>query len=237
MIELLVLHGALGSAAQMQAIAEKATLTDCNISYLEFEGHGTTPLTESGFGMRAFVQQLYRRLQQYSTPPLVVGYSMGGYVALLAAAEYPGLMQGICTLGTKFQWSASIAERESRMLDTETLQAKVPAFATMLEQRHTAIGWKNVCRNTEQILRGLGRNPLLTNEVLSAIQEPVVIAVGDRDETVTVEETAQAASQIRTSALCVLPATRHPIEKISVDSWSFLLRQSLQFIQKPPLKK
>jgi pimeloyl-ACP methyl ester carboxylesterase len=145
------------------------------------------------------------------------GYSMGGYVALYLAATSPARIRRVATLATKLAWTPEIAARECALLDAATIRAKVPKFAAALEARHTATGWEALLTKTADLLRDLGSRPLITNEVLASIGQPVRIAVGDRDATVTIEECIAAVRHLPHGELEVVPRTPHPFEKVPVE--------------------
>ena len=101
-----VAHGALGAAAQMEPIAEAlCVLGDgrCAVRTIEFPGHGDTPLGDDhAFSIDAFVEMLSDVVRPVDVPPVLFGYSMGGYVGLSLESRSPGSFAAIVTLGTKF---------------------------------------------------------------------------------------------------------------------------------------
>jgi hypothetical protein len=103
------------------------------------------------------------------------------------------------------------------MLDAGTIRAKVPKFAAVLEQRHTALGWEALLAHTADLLRALGDGPLLTPAVYAAVPQPTRIAVGDRDATVTIDECIEAVRVLPRGELEVHPGTPHPFEKVPLD--------------------
>jgi pimeloyl-ACP methyl ester carboxylesterase len=66
------------------------------------------------------------------------------------------------------------------------------------------------------MMRHLGSNPTLTHSLLANIQCPVRLCVGDRDTTVSVEETLAAYRHLPKGQLAVLPGTPHPWEKVDL---------------------
>jgi pimeloyl-ACP methyl ester carboxylesterase len=62
---------------------------------------------------------------------------------------------------------------------------------------------------------------------LRAIGQPVRIAVGDRDEVVTLAECAEACAALPRGALEVFPSTRHPFERVGVPRLAWSLREFL----------
>ena len=60
----------------------------------------------------------------------------------------------------------------------------------------------------------LGAAPLLTAQKLSAVRIPVRLAVGSRDDTVTVQEAGRIASVMARASAHVLPDIPHPIERV-----------------------
>jgi pimeloyl-ACP methyl ester carboxylesterase len=83
----LLLHGALGSAAMLEPLATQLQTADMPVRMMNFPGHGGLPLPES-FSMPDFIQAVDEYTADWM-PFKVFGYSMGGYVALLLAAMRP----------------------------------------------------------------------------------------------------------------------------------------------------
>lgn len=229
---ILVAHGALGSAAQMSPVVEAlrgAFEGDAVVEVLELPGHGHTPLADgSHFRLPDFVEHMARVVAAHAAPPWLFGYSMGGYVALALEARAPRRFAGIITLGTKFEWDRVSASREADRLDPVVIAGKVPRFAAALAARHEdAGGWETVVVRTAALLRDNGDAPLLSTEVLERIGIPVTVAVGTRDETVTVDETQRAADVMRLGRCVVLPDVAHPIERVPPDAVVSLVREAL----------
>src|SRR5689334_18463481 len=100
MKDLLLLHGAVGSADQLFSLKEKLA-SRYRIHVPEFPGHGQT-VSEEAFSIELFVSYLVdycktEKLERVS----IFGYSMGGYVALTLALQHPELIEKIITLATK----------------------------------------------------------------------------------------------------------------------------------------
>lgn len=226
---LLVVHGALGSAAGMLPVANALDVL-VPADTVELPGHGATELHGSAFGMEAFADALREVArvvrERTGAAPTVFGYSMGGYVALLVEADHPGTFARIVTLGTKFEWTPATAEAAARRLDPDAVAAKVPAFAAALDARHTVEGgWRRVVTDTAAMLRALGASPLLTTERLSRITVPVRIGEGSRDDTLSPGEGARAAAAIPGARHVVLEDVGHPIERVPTEAIVALVRE------------
>jgi pimeloyl-ACP methyl ester carboxylesterase len=197
----------------MQPLAE-ALGEDVRI--VELEGHGTTPITGDRYEMSRFTQNVRDSVRQRGIERAdIFGYSMGGYVALLLAAESPELVKSVTTLGTKLAWSPEAAAKETSRLDPATIRAKVPKFAAALEAKHGgAGGWEAVLARTAALMTQLGANPSIDHALLGRIKQPARLMVGDRDTVVSVDETAAAARTLAAGEYAVLPNTPHPFEQI-----------------------
>lgn len=240
MKEILILHGAIGSSSQFISLKEKLSgrlPTDhgdeFKIHLLDFEGHGErnisdeqcggTP-TASADGWSASRRTTFR-IENFAENVLnfidekrihsvnIFGYSMGGYVALQLALLHPHRVNNIMTLATKFNWNPETALKESKMLNAEKMEEKIPAFAKTLETRHQ-FGWKRNLELTAEMMIHLGANPLLTDEKLKTIPHKCLICVGENDSMVSVEETKLAADSLPNAAFKLFPNTQHPIEKV-----------------------
>ncbi len=174
---------------------------------------------DAHFRMAHFSAVLSARVALCESPPVLFGYSMGGYVGLALEAHVPGSFAGIITLGTKYVWDPSSAEREASRLDPAMIAAKVPRFAEALAARHAeAGGWEAVVLRTAMLLRDNGADPLLTPDVLARVGIPVTVAVGARDDTVSVGESTSSAAHMPHARCVVLDDVPHPIERVPVDT-------------------
>lgn len=216
--DVILLHGALGSSSQLDALADELR-PPFRIHQLNFEGHADVPSPGRPFRVEHFAENVLARMDaERISSARFFGYSMGGYVALYLALHRPELVECVATLGTKFRWDRETAEREAARLDPGAIRAKVPRFADALAARHErAGGWEGVLAQTANFLRHLGQAPVLTDATLARIQQPVRIIVGDRDNTVSVEESRAVAHALSNGSVTVLPDTPHPIEQVKVE--------------------
>jgi pimeloyl-ACP methyl ester carboxylesterase len=219
MKHLILLHGAIGAQQQLDQLA--ALLTPHFVLHRpNFSGHGGMPYADD-FSMEQFSKELLLYVQ--SLPPAeiltgvcVFGYSMGGYVALLAAQQQPALFSTVVTLGTKWKWDEGIAENETALLNPGRIEAKLPAFAAQLENRHAPNDWKELLHKTADMLLGLGRNNPVESIDLSVLQIPLLLLVGDRDTSVSLAETKDMMARLPKGAMGVLPHSHHPVEKVNL---------------------
>ena len=213
---LLILHGALGSASQLDPV--KTAFEDRRIvAYsLNFTGHGGTPF-QSDFGIEQFAKDTFQFLESHNLKQVdIFGYSMGGYVALWLAKKYPDRVGKIVTLGTKFDWSEESAAKEVKKLNPEKILEKIPAFARILEHRHAPNDWKELLNKTAYMMLGLGKRPLLTKEILQMIKHQVSICLGDLDDMADRNYSEEVSGFLPNGKFFLLENTPHPIEKVDL---------------------
>ncbi|TCZ65110.1 alpha/beta hydrolase [Flaviaesturariibacter aridisoli] len=219
---LLLIHGALGSPDTLQPLAALLR-NQFTLHCPALPGHAGVPTAE--YRMEGLVDFLATYLDREGLErPLLFGYSMGGYAALALAARAPGRLGAVATLATKLHWTSETAAKEARMLQPESIEAKVPAFAARLARRHAPLDWKAVVAGTAALMQDLGDHPQLTAEQYRRISDPVLLLLGDRDQMVSVEETRDAFAQISGAQLGLLPGTPHPLEKVPVELLAGMLR-------------
>lgn len=224
MQNLLVLHGAIGAADHMKPLAD-ALGDKYKVHTLNFSGHGGMPYA-GDFSIPLFAEEALqfieaRKLEEVS----VFGYSMGGYVAMYMAMKQPKLLQKVVTLATKFHWDTAVAAREMQMLDADKIEAKVPAFAKALKERHAPNDWKEVLAKTTAMLKGLGDNNALKITDYAAIQTPALVLLGDRDKMISLEETIAVYKSLPGAQMGMLPNTPHPIEQVDVEQLAYFIKR------------
>ena len=224
MKNLILLHGALGSAETLQTI--KNLLSDeYTVFDLDFPGHGRNEGSE--IGMEAFTDSLRalienNRLAEYS----IFGYSMGGFAALKFAAEKPAGLKKIITLGTKFDWTPESAAGEVKKLNPELIEEKVPKFAAHLASLHN--DWKELMNKTASMMLQLGEERGLSRELLSAVNVPVHLYRGSEDNMVSSEETRIVADLLPDSSFEIIEGVQHPIDRVDPVVIADLIRKNMK---------
>jgi pimeloyl-ACP methyl ester carboxylesterase len=212
----LLLHGALGSGAQVQPLAD--LLTDQRpVLVFTFPGHGGDDVPTDGYRMRDLADALSHFLREEVDGPVeIFGYSMGGYVAAMVATELPERISGITTLGTKWAWSPEIARREVAMLDPDIIREKVPALAQLISDRHQPQPWESIVRATAAMMLKLGEAPPLLPERMADVAIPVTILRGGADRMVSADESHAAAKAFARGQYHELPDQKHPLEQVDL---------------------
>lgn len=213
--DLLLLHGALGAASQLDRFRDKLSYR-YNIYTFDFIGHGKRSADQNKLSIKLFADQLKEFVADNGLEGCdVFGYSMGGYVALHAASEDQELFRKIVTLGTKFDWNPDSSEKEAAMLNADKIIEKVPLYAGFLEKLH-GDKWRKVLERTAELMKDLGNKPELSKEKFEKISYKVLISVGEKDKMVSVDESRNVSSLIRNCGCAVLPFTTHTLEQVDV---------------------
>ncbi|RZJ29760.1 MAG: alpha/beta hydrolase, partial [Flavobacterium sp.] len=190
----------------------------------DFPGHGLGE--KKPFTMDDLVSSLKEEISNLGSGPVnIFGYSMGGFVALYLCRNNPERIGKIFTFATKFEWTPDIAWRETKMLDAEKIEEKIPAFAKQLELRHAPSDWKSVLQKTADMMIGLGNsNPLQLADFASIVHQ-VRISIGDKDTMVSLDETVAVYRELKNASLLVMPDTQHPIERVDADRLSSEIKE------------
>jgi len=222
MKNLVLLHGAIGASPQLKPLAELLA-TQFKVYTLNFEGHGGRSI-DGNYSIDRFVENLIAFLDENQLEKAsIFGYSMGGYVALKAAALHWERIEGIVTLGSKFQWDPETASREVRMLNAEKIEEKVPQFAQQLKMLHAPLDWKDVLKGTAQMMLDLGNGSGLNDAEITSIQIPVLIGIGEKDQMVSIEESKRVADLLPNGKLMVFEDFQHPIDKVNLQVLRMIL--------------
>lgn len=223
---LLLLHGALGSSEQLVPLREILSF-EREVFVLDFQGHGNST-NENDFSIELFTQNIIDFLKERKISKVdIFGYSMGGYVTLNLASNYPERVGNIITLGTKFNWNPEFAEKEIKMLDPSQIQEKVPAFANRLEQLHGKEDWKRVVEKTAKMMMHLGKWPVLNMENLQKIVNRTLICLGNLDKMSTIEESENVANWLKNGEFKLIENFKHPIETVPLERLALIINTFL----------
>jgi 3-oxoadipate enol-lactonase len=195
----------------------------------DVRGHGATKTPEGGFSMRLFADDLHALLEGLDIErACVLGYSMGGRIALQFALEYPQMTTGLVFANSGVtsadvqpteEQIAALAERRQQMVEMfETGRIELiadgmaersfsPGFrerAPAVFQEYKDVKLKNDPRHYLSIMEAMVE--AVTNPPdLSRLECPVLIIAGERDSFMTVEEAKSMQRAISDASLTLLP--------------------------------
>jgi pimeloyl-ACP methyl ester carboxylesterase len=205
----------------MTVLAER--FGDRDVRVPDLDGHGLRT-EDAPYSLDLFVATALAAAGD-GEPADLVGYSLGGYVALATAIAHPHRVRRVVTVATKLDWAtADVAAAAAGGMDPDAIEREAPAFAERLAAQHPGPGWRSVMQRTAAFIGALGTAPPLD---LARVPCPVLLLVGAEDALVTREECERARDTLPYGTLEVLPDRGHPFERMDLDAVEALVRRAL----------
>ena len=196
----------------------------------DFRGHGQTETPDGEFSMELFADDLYALLKALNIEKAcVLGYSMGGRIALEIALKYPEITSGLVmanmgVTGKELKMSEEQAEltgKHVRMVIRLCETGDIEALADELVAKSLSLKFQErqpeICRNYKELK--LQNDPkhyssvmqamLRTMETppdLSRVECPVLIIAGEHDPFMNLEVVKAMEKDMARAVLKILPA-------------------------------
>lgn len=214
-MNILFLHGALSSSKEFLAL--RNCMSDSHsYTFYDFAGHGDSELPIDFEVMlnqfTAFVNEKMAG-KEYA----IIGYSMGGYMALYAASKGLIAPMKICTLATKLIWDEVLVEKQTQALNYEILKEKAPSFLQQLNDHLRRKSVQQAISETLVFMKQLSDHQYLNAEALKKISIPVYLLRGDKDHLVKEEDVALALQNIPFIETLELAETPHLLERMNME--------------------
>lgn len=210
---LVLLHGATGSGrdhfAALRPLLEAAFL----VHLPDARGHaGTRWDPADGFTTEDMVADVSAFVDALGLSTFhLLGYSMGGVTALHVAARHPARIRTLVVVSAGPEREPRLAVGRA-LMDPDRIDRQDPVWARRLAARHDPAqgpdGWRRLLR---AIVDDIERQALLSPRELRAIEAPTLVAVGDRDPFVPVDQALGLSRQVRDGRLLVLPDRGHDV--------------------------
>ena len=214
---LLLLHGGTATcrswASHLPAFAEHF-----QVFTPDSRGHGRTDNPAGELEYRVMADDVAALIEALGLQrPLVLGYSDGGQIALELGIRYPGLTRALVLGGTQFRFSEVYLEEAGALLgiaegeevDPEKLQRRHPEWVAHLREAHGHVYGPGYWKSYVKQIASLWLTPLhYTPEDFTAVTDPVLLLVGDRDGVAT-EESVELFRLLPDAELAVAPASDH----------------------------
>ncbi|MBD2844901.1 alpha/beta hydrolase [Paenibacillus sp. IB182496] len=220
---LVLLHGYCGSSAYWQKTAPYLQ-SAARLIIPDLRGHGASCAPDQDvYAMEDFADDLQLLLDELQLPrPIVIGHSLGGYIALAAAERYGERLGGIGLVHSTAHADTEAAKAgRDKAVDTlvnEGIRIFVDGLVPKLfapEHLETLameveavkeIGYRTDVNGAAATARGMKARPD-RNAVLQRADLPVLLVAGTRDGVVPAERTFSAeGAHIRT---CLLEGAGH----------------------------
>ena len=228
-----LLHAATSSATEDWA-AQRPLLRQHFRLYLpDARGHaGTRWDTDRGWqhamlveDLRAFADEL--GLERFH----VAGLSMGAGTALGFASAHPERLSSavLAAVGIEPEPRRSIARR---LMDPDRIEREDPAWAANLARRHDPVqgpgAWKKLMAAIREDI--VAQQPPTPDELRRA-RLPILLACGDRDPWVPLEQAVRLRRQLPDARLFVAPGVGHVVV---AERPSLFNQAMLQFLRRTP---
>lgn len=225
-MNILLLHGALSSSLEFSDWVEKLSAQHvCHV--VDFAGHGSDAGT---IDLHRMATELAEEIQEvYADNPYhILGYSMGGYVAMYAAAKSLISPNSICALATKINWNPAVLEMQNKALNYDKLLENAPSYIQGLTTIFTGKTPQQAIAETLTFMEDLTENNYLNAAALNKIHCKVLLMRGNRDHFVLEEDVAFAAQHLPESRIHILEDTPHFLFKMNQD---FVIHEYLKNIE------
>jgi pimeloyl-ACP methyl ester carboxylesterase len=149
----LLLHGGGQTRHSWKRTAERLALSGRTAVALDARGHGESDWHPAqDYSLDGFVGDLTAFLATLPRPPVLVGASLGGITALIAAGEHPGIACGLVLVDVVVRVEAAGVARIREFMTS------APQGFASLEEVADAIAAYNPVRHRPQRLDGLRKN-------------------------------------------------------------------------------
>ncbi len=214
---LILLPGSFYTIEAMGGLVPQLAATRQVIA-VELQGHGHTADTERPLRFELLADDIADLITHLGFDRAdIVGYSLGGGVALQTAIRHPGVVRNLVVVSSPFSSAGWYPEdRTAQASISADVFAGTPLHAAFLKTSPTPEAWSAVVAK----VRDLVTSDYDWTEAVAALQMPVLLVVGDGDgvrlahavEFFGLLGGGQADGDLTAlpaSALAVLPATTH----------------------------
>jgi pimeloyl-ACP methyl ester carboxylesterase len=214
---LILIHGGLGSSSQWQPLLPELAET-FRVITPDSRGHGRSTNAAGELSYALIADDIAGLIGALGLRrPVVGGWSDGGQVTLELGARHPGVAAALVVGAAYPDFDAGgLREAHRKLLgadergvpDEGRMDAELGEFAEQIKAQHPGgpEQWRALVRQTAPMwlgYRGLGPDEL------QAIETPVLVVAGDRDELIPIELAVSLYRALPEAELAVCPRLSH----------------------------
>ncbi|MDQ0878756.1 pimeloyl-ACP methyl ester carboxylesterase [Paenibacillus sp. V4I3] len=195
-------RGILAFASQILDFQRKYTCY-----FPDFRGHGRTQSYSLEWSTPRHVEDIIEFMDQlHISNAHVIGYGMGGGVALHCAVSHPHRIASLTSIGQ----CGFVASKRSEEFEPEwLLQNGHNDFINSMIERHMDAHQGNWQEFLRQKVKDWRTYPRLNDEELSSIACPILFIAGQYDELAPEDDLKRSAALIHNSRYVIVPGSSH----------------------------
>lgn len=189
----------------------------------DLAGFGASESSSGAVTMNQFAEDLFALCQQLQTGPVVVvGHSMGGYIALAFAKAYPMFLRGLVLVGTKAGGDDDAAVAARRATATKVQSAGIGSLVDAMAPKMLSatnsdqsmahevreIMWSSSSKGVMDALLGMAARPDERDHIQD-IRIPTLVVTGADDVVIPPRESEFLAHSIPDAQLVLIPGAGH----------------------------
>ncbi len=218
-----------------------ALRSSCRVIAPDLRGLGESEAGNGATTMAQFAQDIHGLLEQLKTGPVVlIGHSMGGYVALAFAGQFQQMLRGLVLVGTKAgndsPEAAAGRRTTAEKVKAEGAKVVVDAMAPkmlapnnkdqkMAEQVRSFMA-PSKPQGVIGALLGMAERPDST-AMLAGIKAPTLAITGADDIIIPPAESEKLAAAIRGAQLKTIPNAGHLVAYEQAEEFNGVLKEWL----------
>lgn len=188
---------------------------------IDLPGFGSSPLPSTSFSIDEIARKVFHWIDQRKIErPIVIGHSLGGYVALAMAAMESDKIGGLVLFhSTAFPDSEEKKSNRNRVMDFVKTNGVGPFIDTFVpglffDKRHAAIPFVDKIARKTSILTLLAFTAAMRDrqcylEVYKKLNGSVLILAGDKDSIIPIEVTNELAKLSPRAEVKIFQETGH----------------------------
>lgn len=213
---LILLHGLLGSIESDWKRFIPLFSREYRVIAVDMRGHGLTDNPDGKLSDELFISDFIKLLDAlHLESVLVCGYSLGGFVGLMAGIQHPSRVKALVMHATKIYWDEDAIQSMVDKMDPDKVSIEDPKFLEALQKIHGE-RWRNLLEEVASFMKNKEVGAP-SEEYLKRASFPVLVSVGDRDNLVSLEEAMRFYRSLPRGELLILPNTKHSIRSIRED--------------------
>lgn len=226
----LLVHGFLASPAEVLAYGEHIRDKGFNVLGVRLAGHGTSPADLNARDWEEWLESVrgsYEILTAFCEQVIIVGFSVGGTLALLLASEKPAQLNSIVTVCAALEVQNKGIMFSSAMNAINSFVRIFPRVDGLMNYkrsntRHVVTNYRNM---PVRALSELGRMLKVTRRKLADVTVPVLVIQSDADDVVDPESAKDIMDGIGSSdkTLIMLEAASHDLLRNNIENtWELI---------------